>query len=155
MLDATDILKEMNQAGKRKLPPEASVAFVPDKLMPFVKNNGELDKRAWECVLLTVLRDEIKSGNLSVAYSKRFRNFNDFFISKAQWQKTRKAFFATAGLPVNPQVARTYLTERLNKAYDFFLESQPSNTYAKVEADGWRLSTDPTEKLNPQAEDEL
>ena len=55
----------------------------------------------------------------------------------------------------NPQKARTYLTERLNKAYDSFLESQPSNTYAKVEGNSWKLSTDPTEKLSQQDEDRL
>ena len=155
LLDAIETLKEMNQTGKRKLPPEASVAFVPDKLRPFIGNNGELNKTAWECALLTVLRDEVKSGNLSVAYSKRFRNFDDFFISTAQWQKMRESFFDAAKLPCNPQEARAYLIQRLNQAYDSFLEAQPSNTYAKVEADGWRLSTDPTEKLDPQAEDKL
>jgi TnpA family transposase len=155
LLDAIETLKQMNQSGKRKLPPEAFVAFVPDRLRPFVENNGELDKCAWECALLIVLRDEIKSGNLSVTHSKRFRNFDDFFISSAQWQKVRESFFGAAGLPCDPQEARIYLTERLNQAYDFFLESQPSNTYARVDANGWRLSTDPTEKLEPQDEDKL
>jgi TnpA family transposase len=155
LLDAIETLKEMNQFGKRKLPPEASIAFVPDRLRPFVENDGELDKCAWECALLTVLRDEIKSGNLSVTYSKRFRNFDDFFISTTQWQKMRESFFGAAGLPCDPQEAGAYLTERLNQAYDLFLESQPSNTYAKVDANGWRLSTDPTEKLGLQEEDKL
>jgi hypothetical protein len=155
LLDAIETLKEMNQSGKRKLPAEASVAFVPDRFRSFVENNGELDKCAWECALLTVLRDEIKSGNLSVTHSKRFRNFDDFFISSAQWQKMRESFFDAAGLPCDPQEARIYLTERLSQAYNFFLESQPRNTYARVEAGGWRLSTDPTEKLDPQSEDRL
>ncbi|MFC1718736.1 Tn3 family transposase [Candidatus Poribacteria bacterium] len=155
LLDAIETLKEMNRMGKRKLPPEASITFVPDKLRPFIGNNGELNKAAWECALMTALRDEVKSGNLSVAYSKRFRNFDDFFISTTQWQKMRKSFFDAAGLPSDPQEVRTYLTQRLNRAYDSFLESQPSNTYAKVETGGWRLSTDPTEKLEPQEEDKL
>ena len=155
LLDSIEILREMNKAGKRRLPSEASIAFVPDRLRSFVESDGELDKCAWECALLTVLRDEIKSGNLSVAYSKRFRNFGDFFIPLSQWQGTRESFFGAARLPSDPQEARTYLTERLNQAYDSFLDSQPSNTYARVEAGGWRLSTDPTEKLEPQAEDNL
>jgi TnpA family transposase len=155
LLEAIEALREMNQAGRRKLPPEIPVAFVPDKLMSFVENNGELNKAAWECALLTMLRDEVKSGNLSVAYSKRFRNFHDFFISTPQWQNMRESFFDASGLPCDPKEARSYLTERLNQAYDFFLESQPSNTYARVEADGWQLSTDPTEKLSLQEEDKL
>ena len=46
LLDAVETLKEMNKSGKRSLPSEASVAFVPDKLRAFVEINGELDKRA-------------------------------------------------------------------------------------------------------------
>jgi TnpA family transposase len=155
LLNAIETLKDINQSGKHKLPPEASIAFIPKRLRTFMGNKGELDKRAWECTLLTVLRDEIKSGNLSVSYSKRFRNFDDFFIPTAQWQKIRESFFNTAGLPSDPREVSTYLTERLNQAYDSFLESQPSNTYAKVEANGWKLSADPTEKLNQQDEDNL
>jgi TnpA family transposase len=67
----------------------------------------------------------------------------------------RESFFASAGLPSNSDEAHIYLTERLNRAYALFLESQPSNTYAKVEADGWRLSADPSEKPNPQEEEKL
>jgi len=155
LLDAIETLKEMNKSGKRSLPSEASVAFVPDKLRVFVGINGELDKRAWECALLKVLRDEIKSGNLAVTYSKRFRKFDDFFISTAKWQNMRESLFDAAGLPSNPQEVRTHLAKRLNQAYDSFLESQPSNTYARVEQDGWRLSVDPTQKLAPQEEDKL
>ena len=155
LLDSVQMLREINQSGKRKLPPEASIAFVPDRLRPFVKNSGELNKGAWECALLTALHDEIKSGNISVAHSKRFRNFDDFFIPTDQWQKMREPFFGAAGLPSEPQEACAYLTKRLNQAYDSFLESQPSNTYAKVEADSWQLSTDPTEKLDQHEEDKL
>lgn len=138
LLDAIETLKEMNQSGRRKLPPEAPIAFIPDKLKSFVENNGELDKCAWECALLTVLRNEIKAGNLSVTYSKRFRNFDDFFIPTAKWQKTRESFFNAAGLPQEPQEACNYLTKRLNQAYDSFLESQPSNTYEYIRQSGSR-----------------
>ena len=155
LLNAIETLKDINQSGKHKLPPDASIAFIPKSLRVFVGNKGELDRRAWECALLTVLRDEIKSGNLSVNYSKRFRNFDDFFITTSLWQEMRESFFKTAGLPSDPQKVRNYLTERLNKAYDSFLACQPSNAYAKVEANGWKLSADPTEKLSQQDEDKL
>ena len=155
LLDAIETLKEMNQSGKRKLPSEASMSFVPTKFKSFIESDGELDKCAWECTLLTVLRDEIRSGNLSVAHSKRFRNFDDFFIQTGQWQKMRESFFRAASLPSNPSEASNYLTERLNRAYDSFLESQPTNTYVKVNKDSWQLSTDITEKLDSQEEEKL
>jgi hypothetical protein len=48
-----------------------------------------------------------------------------------------------------------YLTERLNAAYDHFLEGLPKNTYASVAEDGWQLSVDPGVKLDTQAEKRL
>jgi hypothetical protein len=67
----------------------------------------------------------------------------------------RESFFLAANLPSNPREASNYLTERLNRAYDSFLESQPANTYVKVNKDGWQLSADTTEKLDSQEEEKL
>ena len=155
LLQAVDVLKEMNRTGKRKLPPDAPIDFVPARLHPFVDIGGEIHKPAWECALLSVLRDEIKSGNLSVTHSKRFGSFEDFFIPTTQWETMRTSFFEAAGLPCTPEDVPSYLTRRLNRAYDGFLASQPRNTYAKVDEEGWRLSTDPTEKLDPLGEEKL
>ena len=57
------------------------------------------------------IRDEIKVGNLMVKDSKRFGNFNNFFMPYAQWERERTAFFKRAVLPENPKEAKTYLTE--------------------------------------------
>ena len=155
LLQAVEVLKEINRAGKRKLPPDAPIDFVPARLRPFVDTGGEIHKPAWECALLSVLRDEIKSGNLFVTHSKRFGDFEEFFIPTGQWEAMRASFFDAAGLPCTPEDIPSYLTRRLNGAYDDFLASQPRNTYAKVDAEGWRLSTDPTEKLDPLQKEKL
>jgi hypothetical protein len=132
LLQAVETLKELNRTGKRKLPPDAPTSFVPTRLHPIVEVEGEIHRPAWECALLSVLRDEIKSGNLSVKHSKRFGNFDDFFLPTAQWDAMRISFFEAAGLPVDPEDVPSYLTGRLNEAYDSFLASQPRNTYAKM-----------------------
>jgi hypothetical protein len=104
---------------------------------------------------LTKIRDEVKSSNLSVTHSKRFGNFDDFFIPTNQWQEIQESFFKESGLPSDPKDVAYYLTNRLNQEYDDFLSSQPDNTYANVNSDGWQLSTDPAEKLDPSSETEL
>jgi len=155
LLNAISILKEMNSSGKRKLPDETPIAFIPRKLRPLVILDDAIDKHAWECALLTKIRDEVKSSNLSVTHSKRFGNFDDFFIPTNQWQEIQDSFFKESGLPSDPKDVAHYLTNRLNQAYDDFLSSQPNNTYANVNSDGWQLSTDPAEKLDPSSEMEL
>ncbi|MBU0995174.1 MAG: DUF4158 domain-containing protein [Proteobacteria bacterium] len=140
IFNAVDILKEMNENNKRKLPEDAPVDFIPKKILQLVDSDGEINKPAWECALLTAVRDEIKSGNISVCMSKRFGRFDDFFAPKEKWFAHRKRFFIRAGLPMNPEDVEKYFTKRLNLSYDKFLDHLPHNTFAQISENGWSLS---------------
>ena len=146
LLEGVALLKEMNFQNKRKLPDDAPLGFIPKGLLQRVIENGEVDKSAWECSLLIAVRDEIKSGNLSVHMSKRFGRFDDFFISEQKWDEQREAFFSRAKLPVDPEAVPKYLKERLNRAFDLFLESYSDNAFVTIDEHGWHLSPDPSEK---------
>ena len=139
LIEAVDVLHRMNEEGKHKLPRNVPTGFIPKKLRPFVFQGSDLIKPAWECALLTVLRDQIKSGNLSVPNSKRFASLDTFFMPKPEWISRREAFFARAGLPLNPDEVPSYLTNRLNDAYDRFLECLPDNDYAQLNEEGWQI----------------
>lgn len=153
LLKAIDILRNLNSNNKRKLPEDTPMGFVPVKLITLVAPYGNIDKQAWECALLTRVRDEIKAGNLSVKGSKRFCQFDDFFINDNEWIKIRSDFFKRANLPEQPSDVSAYLRTRLNSAYDTFLAKESENTYAKVKNKKWILSVDPASELTP--EDEL
>ena len=149
---ATELLREMNATNKRKLPEDAPTEFVSKTIRPLVVSDGVIDKHAWECALIRKIRDEIKSGNISVKNSKRFGAFDRFFISDTKWASLREEFFAQSGLPQKGCDAATYLSERLNLAYDKFLETLPNNTYAQVDGAGWHLSVDSAEPPDPTEE---
>ncbi len=155
LLKAIEILHELNQQQKRKLPEDAPIEFIPKKLRALVKPQGVLDKQAWECALLTSIRDEIRVGNLTVNGSKRFGSFDNFFMPYSQWEKERSIFFKRANLPENSKEARNYLTQRLNQAFDKFLETEKDNAYAKVENGNWVLSVDSAESLPNEEEKAL
>jgi len=155
LLEAVELLRKLNYKQKRKLPDDAPIEFIPKKLLTLVKPKGILDKAAWECALLTGIRDEIKAGNLTVENSKRFGNFDNFFMSYAQWKEERTSFFSKAGLPENPKEAKIYLINRLNQAIDKFLLTEHHNTYAKVKDGKWILSVDQTENLSAEEEKSL
>jgi len=101
------------------------------------------------------LRDELKAGDLSVHYSKRFARLDDFFIADHRWQAMREDFFHHSGLPSDPKQAAEYLTRRLGDAYDSFLKTAPTNSYAVMDEQGWHLSADSSEKLDQEAQDRL
>jgi hypothetical protein len=110
-LCALQMLRELNATGRRKLPEDAPTEFLPQRLKPIVINHGEIDRRAWECALLLKLRDELKAGNLSVRYSKRFARLEEFFIDDLRWQGIREAFFAVLVCPPIPSGYRQCAAE--------------------------------------------
>ena len=154
-LEAIRVLKEMNADLKRKLPEDVPIDFIPKRLLPFVVIDGEPDRKAWECALLLKLQDDLRSGNLSVKHGKRFGRFEDYFLPKERWEPLRKPFFQRSGLPADPKNVKAHLTKRLNTAYDLFLKTAPENTYATVDENGWRLSTDAAETLDSKAQTRL
>lgn len=159
IVEAIELLREMNENNQRKFQKSPPLAFVPKTLLPFMETSeGEIKKSAWESALMAGIRDELKSGNLSVKNSKRFGSFDDFFMPKNQWLSQRETFFKRASLPQNATEAGDYLTKRLNTAYDRFLGGLDSNSYAQVTDEGWKLSNDPAPTLlaeTQQRRDEL
>src|SRR4051812_36523735 len=154
-LEAIRVLKEMNADLKRKLPEDAPMDFIPKRLLPFVVTDGEPDRKAWECALLLKLQDDLRSGNLSAKHGKRFGRFEDYFLPKDRWEPLRTSFFQRSGLPADPKGVGEHLTRRLNTAYDLFLKTAPTNTYATIDESGWRLSKDGAETLDAQAQTRL
>lgn len=155
VVKAVALFREMNRTGKRKLPEDAPLGFMPPKVRALVEKDGVVSKRDWDCALLTAIRDEIRIGNVAAQSSKRFGHFDNFFISNERWSTQRQAFFQRAGLPLKPEDVPAYLTARLNQAYDDFLTGLPGNTYATVDDDGWVLSTDSAEKPDKETERRL
>jgi TnpA family transposase len=155
-LEALTLLKTLNATHKRSLPVDTPTDFVPKGLQRFIRDqDGRLQKSAWECALLTQLKNDLRAGNLSVAHSKRFGRFDDFFIPDAQWTPLRDNFFRRARLPRDPTAVSGYLQHRLNAAYDRFIASASGNHFASVNEDGWHFSVDPSEKLDAVSERQL
>ncbi|MEE9146329.1 MAG: Tn3 family transposase, partial [Candidatus Tectomicrobia bacterium] len=152
LLEAVEVLRALNATGRRKLPEDLPLDGIPKRLHPFIGTNGTRDRRAYECAVLTTLRDEIKRGNVWVPGSKRFGKLDDFFLPPAEWEARRDDFFRHAGLPADPSQAATYLNDRLGSAYDRFLTTLPDNASVTVDAQGWHLSTDPADVRSPEEE---
>jgi TnpA family transposase len=153
LLEAIEVLRKVNEERARRVPDDAPRDFVPSRIRSFLETDGRVDRRAYECAVLTAIRDEIRRGNAWVRGSRRFGRLDDFFLPSAEWERLRGEFFARAGFPVHGKDVGAYLTERLNAAYSRFLSSLPDNARLDFGEEGWHLSPDPAEKLSP--EDEL
>ena len=70
-------------------------------------------------------------------------------------RRMREDFFHRSGLPSDPARYRSICAHRLGDAYDSFLKTAPTNSYAVVDEQGWHLSAEPAEKLDQEAQDRL
>ena len=149
LLKAIEVLKKLNSDENNQCPSDAPVEFIPPKIKDFiVDENGKIDRHGWEIALIQAVRDEIKHGNLSSKRSRFFCQFNNLFMPESQWKRERESFFNRAGLPPKAKHIEEYLTNRLHKAIDAFVEKEKSNTYAKVENEKWVLSVDEANQLS-------
>lgn len=86
VLEGTQVLKEMYQQVKRKVPDGAPTEFVRASWEPYVFAGELLDKRYYELCVLNELRNNLRSGDIWVEGSRRHRNFEDHLLPKESWR---------------------------------------------------------------------
>ncbi|WP_201715524.1 Tn3 family transposase [Rossellomorea arthrocnemi] len=111
LIEALDIIKNMNDSGKRKVPEGAPLGFVSNRWQKHVYDeDGSINRHYYEMAALTELRNHIRSGDVSVRGSKQHKDFEEYLIPKEEWLET--------GLHHNRLAvgssAEEYLTERMD-----------------------------------------
>jgi hypothetical protein len=109
LLKAIELLREMNASGKRKVPKSAPRSFVKRRWAPHVFSGDEIDRCYYELCALSELRNGLRSGDVWVAGSRRYGDFESYLIPKESWTGVRER--GAAGVAINTDCA-TYLDER-------------------------------------------
>jgi len=93
----------MNRDGLRKIPPDAPTAFIRKRWEGYVFSAEGIDRRFYELCVMAELKNALRSGDVSVAGSRQFRDFEDYFMpaSGQREEKTRK------GNPCTPSFYRS------------------------------------------------
>ncbi|HAQ7199280.1 TPA: Tn3 family transposase, partial [Listeria monocytogenes] len=82
ILTALTQINELKNDGKRKIPANTSIEFVSKKWERLVQpEEGKIDRSFYELVAFTELKNNIRSGNISVEGSLAHRNIDDYLIS--------------------------------------------------------------------------
>ena len=155
LLTAMQLVLELINGTRRSIPDDTNLDFLPKNIQKAVVENGEISRRKYEAATFTAIRDHIKSGNLAIIGSKRFGKLDNFFIGHEQWEPIKETFYQKSKLPRNSSDVAAYLTNRLQKAFDYFFEHEKNNPFAKVGKEGWILSTDAAETLSSEQKQKL
>jgi len=102
LLEAIDILRGLNETGKRKIPDDAPIDFIQKTWRPYVQDDsGEIVRRYYEISTLWSLRGALRSGDIWVQNSRRYADPESYLIPKELWPSMRPEACRILGLPEN------------------------------------------------------
>ncbi len=90
LIEAINIICNLDIQGKRKVPENVSIKFVPKRWSEYVINQeGKIVRKYYELCVLWELRIALRSGNIWLINSRRYANPESYLIPKDQWLKLK------------------------------------------------------------------
>ncbi len=126
LLEAIDVLRDMNAKNTRKLPVDASTDFIKPRWQKLVINDTGIDRRYYELCALSELKNSLRSGDIWVQGSRQFKDFEDYLIPPEKFASLKQ--MNDLALPVASDCEQ-YLHERLK-----LLETQLATVHRMAEA---------------------
>lgn len=121
LLQAIDLLKELNQTNKRKIPDKTPTNFVPKAWHPYVfDDDGNIVRKYYELCSLVELKNDLRAGNIWVNHSRRYADPETYLIPKGQWPSLKKEACKMLGLPLDPKDHLDERKQQLKSALNTF-----------------------------------
>ncbi|MFA1643630.1 Tn3 family transposase [Chryseomicrobium imtechense] len=110
LLQAVEIIRGMNDSGKRKVPAEAPVDFVSNRWKKHLyEEDGTINRHYYEMAVLTELREHVRAGDVSISGSRQYRDFEEYLFSQATWNQDKDRTRLSVSLSFED-----YIQERTN-----------------------------------------
>src|ERR1700730_704578 len=101
LLDAIDLLRGLNQSGRRRVADSAPTNFVPARWQSYVIDaDGRIDRRYYELCALCELRAALRAGDVWVDGSRRYADPETYLIPHEQWPARRAEACRLTGTPL-------------------------------------------------------
>lgn len=90
LLQAVEIIRGMNDSGKRKVPAAAPVDFVSNRWKRHLyEEDGTINRHYYEMAVLTELREHVRAGDVSISGSRQYRDFEEYLFSQDTWNQDK------------------------------------------------------------------
>jgi len=86
LLQALNLLRDLNASGKRTLPEQVPTGFVKPRWRPYVCPSTGVDRHFYELCALAELRDRLRAGDIWVTGSRQYRDFETYLIPSATFK---------------------------------------------------------------------
>lgn len=156
--DAIEILREMNENGKRTLPKDAPVDFVNSEWRDYVfDSKGKIVKKYYELCVMFELRQKLRSGDMWVEGSRRYARLESYLIPAEDWEKVRPTVCDLLNLPSDGmkllKLRQAELQERylqFDLFFDELIQTQRKKPKKNKELKDLVKDFDPTAHLKPK-----
>jgi TnpA family transposase len=130
LLQAVELLRNLNQERRRAVPPDAPLKFVPTKWHPYVVDgSGRIDRHYYELCVLWELRAALRAGDVWLEGSRRYANPESYLIPPTDWPALRPEVCSLTQTPGDGAVRlkeRQAELEMLLRRFDDELPHHPS-----------------------------
>ena len=121
LLEAVDVLRELNASGAGAAPVDAPTGFVPARWRGYLDDartagNTTAFRHYWELCVLLCLRDALRSGDVYVPGSRRYADPTAYLITAAAWPAQLPEFCALVDVPADPGEALARVDTELHTA---------------------------------------
>ena len=154
LIQALHVIKDMNETNKRKVPDDAPLDFVPKRFQNHIfDSKGNIDKTYYELAALTKLKDYIRSGDIHVTDSRKYKDLEEYFVPEQEWVEAKEK--GTTGLYV-PLTAKEYIADRKRALADrLYWLSKNINSLEGVSLEDGKIHVDRLEKETPEEAEQL
>src|SRR5260370_41770509 len=101
----------MNRDGLRKVPPHAPLGFIRKRWETYVLGSEGIDRRFYELCVMAELKNALRSGDISVAGSRQFRDFEDYLMPHPEFDRRLTQGDLHVAVPTS---GAAYLEERIS-----------------------------------------
>ncbi|MCP4288105.1 MAG: Tn3 family transposase, partial [Gammaproteobacteria bacterium] len=118
---------------------DAPLEFLePDEHKAVFREDGRFRPSLYKVFLFLYIANAIKSGNLNLALSYKYRPLNDYLIDPSRWQREKPELMERAGLAefADPSAILTALDTALYEQYRGTNANAASNPHLKILANG-------------------
>jgi len=142
LINAIEIIKELDSGTKKAIPKNAPISFVPRELIRVLKDNaGHIKRNAWEMGLALAIKDAMRSGDLYLPQSKQHISFWELILSETRWSEIREKAFEELQQPQQSE-AKSCLIHQFRNSAEQAQKQFGQDNFAEIENGKLRLKRD-------------
>jgi len=150
LMDAINVLKQVDTKKIKELPHDAPTSFIRKRWEPLIFKENNIDRKFYELCVMSELKNRLRSGDIWIKNSYRFKDFEDYLLPLDRYDNLIKTNEILPGVDTNPD---RYLSERielLNRQLEIANRLFESNRLEDVTVSGSSLTISPVTNSVPE-----